>query len=92
LSNGPVYFDCYPNFVVSAYDETLGDILKLQILTSGFDMKAKRRNLAILVKGCFRYTNTMHPAVLHAPSKDSMANTLVLTDALNQKVEHSTIH
>jgi hypothetical protein len=32
LSNGPVYFDCYPNFAVSATDETLGDILKLQIL------------------------------------------------------------
>jgi hypothetical protein len=33
----------------------------------------------------------MFPAVLHAPSKDSMASTLVITDALNQKVEHSTI-
>lgn len=91
LSNGPVYFDCYPNFTVSAFDETLGDILKLQILTIGFHMKAKRRNIAILAKGCFRYTNTMYPAVLHAPSKDSMASTLVLTDALNQKVEHNTI-
>lgn len=91
LSNGPVYFDCYPNFVVSAFDETLGDILKLQILTTGFHMKAKRRNIAILAKGCFRYTNTMYPAVLHAPSKDSQASTLVLIDALNQKVEHNTI-
>jgi hypothetical protein len=91
LSNGPVYFDCYPNFVVSVTDETLGDILKLQILTSSFQMKKKRQNIAILAKGCFRYTNTMYPAVLHAPSKDSLASTLVLTDALNQKVEHSTI-
>jgi hypothetical protein len=24
LSNGPVYFDCYPNFSVSVTDETLG--------------------------------------------------------------------
>jgi hypothetical protein len=83
LSNGPVYFDFYPNFVVSAYDETLGDILKLQILTTGFDMKTKRRNIAILVKGCFRYTNTMYLVVLDSPSKDSMESTLVLTDALN---------
>jgi hypothetical protein len=91
LSNGPVYFDCYPNFAASVTDETLGDILKLQILTSGFSMNKKRQNIAILAKGCFRYTNTMYPAVLHAPSKDSMASTLVITDALNQKVEHSTI-
>jgi len=91
LSNGPVYFDCYPNFAVSAFDETLADILKLQILTTGFQMKAKRTNIAIQIRGCFRHTNTMFPAVLHAPSKDSMASTLVITDALNQKVEHSTI-
>jgi hypothetical protein len=41
LSNGPVYFDCYPNFVVSSFDETLGDILMLQIRTTGFSMKEK---------------------------------------------------
>jgi hypothetical protein len=33
----------------------------------------------------------MYPAILHAPSKDSLTSTLVMTDALNQKVEHSTI-
>ena len=31
LSNGPVWFDCYPNFSVSIFDETLVDILQLQI-------------------------------------------------------------
>lgn len=91
LSNGPVYFDCFPNFSVSVTDETLADILKLQILTTGFDMKGKRQNIAILAKGCFRYTNTMYPAILHAPSRDSMTSTLVMTDAINQKVEHNTI-
>jgi hypothetical protein len=38
LSNGPVYFDCYPNFSVYTFDENLADILKLQIRTTGFDM------------------------------------------------------
>jgi hypothetical protein len=64
LSNGPVYFDCYPNFSVYAFDETLGDILKLQIRTTGFSMNAKRTNIAIQARGCFRHTNTMFPAVL----------------------------
>lgn len=50
LSNGPVYFDCCLNFAISVTDETLGDILKLQILTTGFDMKSKRQNIAILAK------------------------------------------
>jgi hypothetical protein len=54
-------------------------------------MKKKRKNLAILVKGCFQIYKYMYPAVMHAPSKDSKTSTLVMTDALNQKVEHSTI-
>jgi hypothetical protein len=33
----------------------------------------------------------MFPDVLHTPSKDSQASTLVITDSLNQKVEHCTI-
>jgi hypothetical protein len=91
LSNGPVYFDCFPNFSTSVTDETLADILKLQILTTGFDMRGKRQNIGILAKGCFWYTNTMYPAILHTPSPDSMTSTLVMTDAINQKVEHSSI-
>jgi hypothetical protein len=54
-------------------------------------MNAKRTNIAIQARGCFRHTNTMFPVVLHTPSKDSQASTLVITDSLNQKVEHSTI-
>ena len=33
----------------------------------------------------------MYPVVLHSPSQDSQASTLVLTDPLNQKIEHQTI-
>lgn len=54
-------------------------------------MNDKRTNIAIQARGCFRHTNTMFPAVLHTPNKDSQASTLVITDSLNQKVEHCTI-
>ena len=33
----------------------------------------------------------MYPVVLHSPSQDSQASTLVLIDPLNQKIEHQTI-
>ena len=91
LSNVPVWFDCYPNFSFYSFDEHLADILKLQIKTTGFDMRSKWTNISTQTRGCFRHTNTMYPAVLHSPSQYSQASTLVLTDPLNQKIEHQTI-
>ena len=54
-------------------------------------MRSKRTNISIQTKGCFRHTNTLYLAVLHSPSQYSQASTLVLTDPLNQKIEHQTI-
>ena len=47
LSNGPVYFDCFGNFSVYTFEKNLGDILKLQIRTTGFDMCQTRTNISI---------------------------------------------
>jgi hypothetical protein len=91
LSNGPVYFDCYPNFSAYTFDEIIGDILKLQIRTNGFDMFPTRTNISIQTRGFFRHNNTYFLVVLHTPSKTSQSSTLVLTDPLNQKMEHQLI-
>ena len=91
LSNGPIWFDCYPNFSVYVFDETIDKILQLQIQTSGFDMLKKRNNIAIQTRGCFRNTNTLYQAVLHTPSRDSKTSVVVLTDSKNKKVEHQAI-
>jgi hypothetical protein len=69
LSNGPVYFVCYPNFSAYTFDKNIENILKLQIRTTGFDMCPTRKNIYVQVRGCFRHTNTLFPAVLHTPSK-----------------------
>jgi hypothetical protein len=50
-----------------------------------------RTNTSLQIKGCFRHTNTLFPAVLHTPSKESQSSTLVLTNPLNQKMEHCLI-
>jgi hypothetical protein len=86
-----VYFDCYPNFSVYTFDENLEDILKLQIRTTGFDMRNTRTNISIHSRGCFRHTNTLYPAMMHTPSQHSQSSTLILTDPLNQKMEHQLI-
>lgn len=92
LSHGPVYFDCFPNFFVYTYDETIDQILQLQIQTTGFDMLKKRNNITIHTKGCFRHTNTLWPAIHHTPCRDSKSSVFVLTNPKNQKIEHQTIH
>ena len=35
LYQGPIYFNCYPNFSVSLIDETILQTLELDIETSG---------------------------------------------------------
>lgn len=88
LSNGPVYFDYYPNFSVYTFDEHIKDILQLQVQTIGLDMKKKRNNIAIQTCGCLRHTNTLYPGVLHASTKESKSSVVVLKNTQNQKLEH----
>jgi hypothetical protein len=38
LFQGPIYFNCYPNFAVSLIDETVLQTLELYIETSGYYM------------------------------------------------------
>ena len=38
LYQGPIYFNCYPNFSVSLTDETVLQTLELDIETSGYNM------------------------------------------------------
>lgn len=73
------------------FDETINDILQLQIHTTGFDMKRKRNNIAIQTKACFRHTNTLWPAIRHTPSRDSKSSVVVKTDPKDQKIEHLLI-
>ena len=38
LFQGPIYFNCYPNLVVSLTDETVLQTLELDIETSSYNM------------------------------------------------------
>ena len=39
LHNGPVYFNCYPNFALSLSDRNIMDALILNVKTNGYYMK-----------------------------------------------------
>ena len=48
LHNGPVYFNCYPNFALSLFDRNIMDALTLNVKTYGYYMKEGSKHLAII--------------------------------------------
>ena len=50
LHNGPVYFNCYPNFALSLSDRNIMDTLTLIVKTDGYYMKEGSEPLAIIYR------------------------------------------
>ena len=50
LSNGPVYFDCYPNFTVSLSDQNILDTLTLDVKIHNYTMKLESLPLAVIYR------------------------------------------
>jgi hypothetical protein len=50
LFQGPIYFNCYPNFAVSLTDETVLQTLELDIETSGYNMLEGAQHLVIVYR------------------------------------------
>ena len=58
LYNGPIYFDCYPNFAVSLMDETMLKTLELDIETSGYNMYEGAQLLVIVYRIYYKLMKT----------------------------------
>ena len=58
LYKGPIYFNCYPNFVVSLTDETVLQILKLDIETSCYNMLEGAQLLVIVYRIYYKLMKT----------------------------------
>jgi hypothetical protein len=58
LYKGPIYFDCYPNFVVSLTDETVLQTLELDIETSGYNMLEGAQPLVIVYRIYYKLMKT----------------------------------
>jgi hypothetical protein len=50
LFQGPIYFNCYPNFAVSLTDETVLQTLELDIETLGYNMLEGAQPLVIVYR------------------------------------------
>ena len=58
LHNGPVYFNCYPNFALSLSDRNVMDDLTLNVKTDGYYMKDGSEPLAIIYRIYYKLMKT----------------------------------
>ena len=62
IANGPIYFNCYPNFSVGLFDKNILDTLVLTVETKNLEFKDNTRPLAIIYRVCYKtMTTTLEP-------------------------------
>ena len=76
LYKGPIYFDCYPNFVVSLKEKTMLQTLELDIETSSYNMYEGSQPLVIVYRIYYKLMKTtLEPQAL---MKSPKGKTLLL--------------
>ncbi|KAM7466334.1 hypothetical protein LguiB_013896 [Lonicera macranthoides] len=61
LCDGPVYFNCFPNFSVSMTDKHILDTLTLNIQMNGYDLKEGCEHINVTYKVHYKVMNTLSP-------------------------------
>ena len=89
LSNGPIYLECFSNFVVSLTDPYFTKVLTFMFKTHGLDMKRSSEHVQIAYRLVVRLVNTNLPSVYNGLSisenqNDKGQNTIVKVDSLSQ--------
>ena len=63
LSEGPIYFNCFPNFTVHLHDNNVIKSLMVDLKTCGFDMEEGTSNLALIYRVYCKVMNTISPDI-----------------------------
>ncbi|WJZ92793.1 hypothetical protein VitviT2T_011770 [Vitis vinifera] len=58
LNDGPVYFQCYPNFTVRIRDVDILDSVVLHIKTHGFKINPRNSPVSIIIRFAYKSMNT----------------------------------
>ena len=70
LSNGPVYFNCYPNFSVGIDDPNLIDTLTLNVKTKNMNSKIDTREIVVIYSVYYKLMKTtVAPKVINYSAK-----------------------
>ncbi|KAG6403355.1 hypothetical protein SASPL_135572 [Salvia splendens] len=80
LCDGPIYFSCFPNYVLALEDETLIHALSLDIRTEGFNMAKKAKNVILIYRIQYKVMNTAFPRCKEIPYQEENQTTLFVTN------------
>lgn len=62
ICNGPIYFNCYPNFTVSLFDKNILDTLTLTIKTQNLEIKQGTDPIVVIYRVLYKtMTTTIEP-------------------------------
>ncbi|KAK9741649.1 hypothetical protein RND81_03G119500 [Saponaria officinalis] len=69
VCNGPVYFNCFPDYTVDLSDPLILESLILDLHVSGNEFKEFAKNFAVVFRIYFRpMSSTVNPKFIHEPS------------------------
>ena len=87
LHNGPVYFNCYPNFALSLSHKNIMDALTMNVKTDGYYMKEGSKPLVIIYRIYYKLMKTtLDPQSMVEPSPKG--HTLILqASASNSRLQ-----
>jgi hypothetical protein len=87
LFQGPIYFNCYPNFAVSLTDETVLQTLELDIETSGYNILEGAQPLVIVYRIYYKLMKTtLEPQALMESPKGKTLLLQASTDNSHTRV------
>ena len=71
ISNGPIYFNCYPNFSVGLFDPNILDTLVLTIKTKNLEFTVDTKAVAVIYRVCYKtMSTTIEPKTKLTSPKD----------------------
>ncbi|CAL9004307.1 unnamed protein product [Prunus brigantina] len=90
LCNGPVHFDCYPDFTVSLNDPHILKTLTLNIKTSGYNVLPGTQPLALVYRIYYKVTGAnMNFQALNKSPKDQTVLIQSCTPDANIRIPHT---
>ena len=73
ISNGPIYFNCYPNFSVGLFDPNILDTLVLTIKTKNLEFTVNTKAITIIYRVCYKtMSTTIEPKTKLVSPKDGI--------------------
>ncbi|KAK9150354.1 hypothetical protein Syun_008663 [Stephania yunnanensis] len=91
LSEGPLYFDCFPNFTIDLHNDHAYKAVVLGIYTKGFKMSGMIYNVAIVYRFYYKLMHTIVPGIAYTKLQTG-TSIVFLTNIQNNTVTRKQLN